>query len=102
MISTSKEILEKFIRELHRLTTCVKAMTLNLMLLINDELKGAANVVFNPRNAMHVSRNDGLMETFTNHKKDTMILTNALISMTSDRYSAEQRAQQQACLNWKG
>lgn len=76
--------------------------TLNLMLLINDELKGAANVVFNPRNAMHVSRNDGLMETFTNHKKDTMILTNALISMTSDRYSAEQRAQQQACLNWKG
>ena len=102
MISTSKEILEKFIRELHRLTICVKIMTLNLMLLINDELKGAANVVFNPRNAMHVSRNDGLMETFTNHKKDTMILTNALISMTSDRYSAEQRAQQQACLNWKG
>lgn len=74
--------------------------TLNILLLINNEIKRASNAVFNPRNAMHISRNDGLMEPFFNHKKDTMILTNALINTTKG-YTKEEYDLFDMCRNWK-
>ena len=74
--------------------------TLNILLLINNELKRASNAVFNPRNAMHISRNDGLMEPFFNHKKDTMVLTNALINITNG-YTEDEMRLFDACRNWK-
>ena len=49
---------------------------------------------------MHISRNDGLMEPFFNHKKDTMILTNALINTTKG-YTKEEYDLFDMCRNWK-
>ena len=69
----------------------MKISTLNIFLIINNEIKKAANAVFNPRNAMHISRNDGLMESMTNHKKDVMVLTNALINTTKGYTPEEER-----------
>lgn len=74
--------------------------TLNIMLLINNDLKEASNIVFNPRNAMHVSRNDGEMNSFLNLKKDVMILSNALISMTNDGYTVDDYQEIEDCQNW--
>ena len=49
---------------------------------------------------MHISRNDGLMEPFFNHKKDTMVLTNALIN-TTNGYTDDEMRLFEACRNWK-
>ena len=62
----------------------------------------AAEEVFNPRNAMHISRNDGKMETFFNLKKDTMVLTNTLLSITNDGYNEEDYKTFEDCKNWRG
>lgn len=74
--------------------------TLNLILLINNDLKLATNNVFNPRNAMFISRNDGNMETFFNLKDDAVILINAFLSMTNDKYTQEDIDEIEACKNW--
>lgn len=74
--------------------------TLNIILLINDELKRAANTVFNPRNAMHISRNDGRMNPLYNLNKDVMVLSNALLSMTDDGYTQDERDAIEKCKAW--
>ena len=105
IVSTSKESLEKFIRELHRKLynnrICVKTMTLNIALLINNDLKEAAKSVFNPRDCMHISRNDGEMDTFSNLNKDTIIMINALLSMTENGYSQDDYDLMEDCKNYK-
>jgi hypothetical protein len=57
----------------------------------------AANRVFNPRNAMHISRNDGMMNNQFNHRKDTMILLNVFLSMCNDKYSQKDNMLFEAC-----
>ena len=76
-------------------------MTLNIVLLINNDLKDAAKSVFNPRDCMHISRNDGEMDTFSNLNKDTIIMSNALLSMTEDGYSDEDYELMEDCKNYK-
>ena len=46
---------------------------LNIVYIINDEFLEKANKVFNPRNSMHISKNDGKFDNNTSHKRDTII-----------------------------
>ena len=74
--------------------------TLNIILIINNDLKAAASEVFNPRNAMFISRNDGSMERFYNIQDDAMILVNTFLSMTNNNYTVEDLNEFAACQNW--
>ena len=76
--------------------------TLNIVLLINDDLKEAANVVFNPRNAMHISRNDGRMNSYYGLSKDVLVLSNTMLSMTDDQYTQEELDEIEKCKAWNG
>ena len=49
---------------------------------------------------MFISRNDGNMETFFNLKDDAVILINAFLSMTNDKYTQEDIDEIEACKNW--
>ena len=70
---------------------------MNILLCINKEFTEAANRVFNPRNACHISRNDGMMNNQFNHRKDTMILLNVFLSMCNDNYTQEDNMLFDAC-----
>ena len=66
--------------------------TLNILLIINKDFQTAAENVFNPRNAMYISKNDGMFNNSYNHKRDTIINMNTLVQLSRDKYSAEQIA----------
>lgn len=77
--------------------------TLNIMLIINKDFQTAAEYVFNPRNSMYISKNDGMFNNSYNHKRDTIINMNTFVQLSRDRYSDEQiekivQAQQQAAM----
>lgn len=64
--------------------------TLNILLIINKEFEVAADYVFNPRNAMYISKNDGMFNNSYNHKRDTIINMNTLVQLSRQYYSPEQ------------
>lgn len=64
--------------------------TLNILLIINKEFQEAAENVFNPRNAMYISKNDGMFNNAYNHKRDTIINMNTLVQLSRSRYSTKQ------------
>ena len=64
--------------------------TLNIMYLINKDFIDAAERVMNPRNAMQISRNDGMFNSDVNHAKDILINCNSMIQLSRDKYSAKQ------------
>lgn len=73
------------------------------MLIINKDFQTAAEYVFNPRNSMYISKNDGMFNNSYNHKRDTIINMNTFVQLSRDRYSDEQiekivQAQQQAAM----
>lgn len=64
--------------------------TLNIHYIVNQQFYEAAFKVFNPRNAMYISRNDGYFNDLVNHEKDIMININTMVSMGRKHYSKEQ------------
>lgn len=60
------------------------------MLIINKEFQTAAEYVFNPRNSMYISKNDGMFNNSYNHKRDTIINMNTFVRLSRDRYTPEQ------------
>lgn len=64
--------------------------TLNILLIINKEFQEAAENVFNPRNSMYISKNDGMFNNSYNHKRDTIINMNTLVQLSKDNYSKKQ------------
>lgn len=66
--------------------------TLNILLIINKDFQLAAENVFNPRNAMYISKNDGMFNNSYNHKRDTIINMNTLVQLSRSRYTSEQIA----------
>lgn len=60
------------------------------MLIINKEFQTAAEYVFNPRNSMYISKNDGMFNNSYNHKRDTIINMNTFVQLSRDSYSPEQ------------
>lgn len=65
---------------------------LNILLIINDDFKKRAFQIFNPRNTMYISRNDGQFNNDVNHQKDTLINANTFIELGRDIYTAEDLA----------
>lgn len=64
--------------------------TLNILLIINKEFQEAAEHVFNPRNSMYISKNDGMFNNSYNHKRDTIINMNTLVQLSRSYYTPEQ------------
>lgn len=60
------------------------------MYIINQAFLEQAERVFNPRNAMYISRNDGMFNNDVNHCRDTLINANSLLYLSRDNYSPEQ------------
>lgn len=69
------------------------------MLIINDRFFERANQVFNPANAMQVSRNDGKFNNQVNHQRDTIINFNTLIHLGRSNYSPAELEQIKAVKN---
>ena len=63
---------------------------LNILYLINKEYIARSERVFNPRNAMYISRNDGLFNNAVNHQKDLLANINTFIDLGRDNYTAEE------------
>lgn len=81
-----------FLRELHRLTTYVKIEDcLNIIYVPNKKFWESAMEVFNPRNSMMISRNDGTFNNDMNIFKDMIINSNGLINLGRDNYSIGQK-----------
>lgn len=69
-----------------------KGDTLNILLIINKEFQTAAENVFNPRNSMYISKNDGMFNNSYNHKRDTIINMNTLVQLSRSKYTPQQLA----------
>lgn len=63
---------------------------LNIMYLINKTFIEQADRVFNPKNAMYISRDDGLFNNDVNHQRDTLVNANTMINLSRRYYSKEQ------------
>lgn len=63
---------------------------LNIMYLINKAFIEQADRVFNPRNAMQISRDDGLFNNDINHQRDTLVNANTLVQLSRKYYTKEQ------------
>lgn len=62
---------------------------LNVMLIINDAFYQRTFEVFNPRNSMYISKNDGMFNNAVNHQRDTIINTHTLVKLSRKNYSEE-------------
>ena len=64
----------------------------NILLIINKDFQTAAENVFNPRNSMYISKNDGMFNNSYNHKRDTIINMNTLVQLSRSKYTPQQLA----------
>lgn len=64
---------------------------LNVFIIINKAFFERAYVVFNPRNAMYISRIDGKLNKDVLVQRDTLINANTLLHLGRNRYTKEQR-----------
>lgn len=62
---------------------------LNILLIINDAFYQRTFEVFNPRNNLYISKNDGMFNNATNHQRDTIINTQTLLKLSRKNYSKE-------------
>ena len=60
------------------------------MLIINKAFDQRAQIVFNPRNAMYISRIDGKLNKDVLVQRDTLINANTLMYMGRDKYTKKQ------------
>ena len=65
---------------------------LNVMHIINEPFFIRAWEVFNPRNAMYLSRNDGMANSQVFPERDTIINAQSLNDMTFGFYTDEEKA----------
>ena len=64
--------------------------TLNIFLIINQKFYERCFEIFNPRNAMYISRNDGKLNSSVLVQRDTLINANTLLYLGRDKYTPEQ------------
>ena len=62
---------------------------MNILLIINDAFYQRTFEVFNPRNSMYISKNDGMFNNQVNHQRDTIINTQTLVKLSRKNYSQE-------------
>lgn len=65
---------------------------LNILFLINGAMIERSMQIFNPRNAMYISRSDGLFNKAVMVQRDTVINANTLVSLTRNDYSEDDLA----------
>lgn len=65
---------------------------LNILLITNDDFYHRAYEVFNPRNAMYISRNDAKFNTAMSHQKDTIISAHTMMRIGRESYTPEELA----------
>lgn len=65
---------------------------LNVFVIINQEFFKRAYEIFNPRNAMYISRNDGYFNLDVCMQRDTLINANTLVRLGRDKYRPDQLA----------
>lgn len=65
---------------------------LNILLILNRKFYERCYEIFNPRNAMYISRNDGLTNMAVLVQRDTIINANTLIYLGRKNYTEEQMA----------
>lgn len=70
-----------------RLNVKILGDTLNILLIINKDFQTAAENVFNPRNSMYISKNDGMFNNSYNHKRDTIINMNTFVQLSRSNYT---------------
>ena len=58
--------------------------------MINKDFARAASLAFNPRNAMHISKNDGFFDNAYNQQRDTIINLNTFVQIGRGNYTEEQ------------
>ena len=61
------------------------------MHIVNSNFYEMAREVFNPRNAMYISRNDGMLNKDVLPQKDTLVNLNTLNDMSLRKYSDDER-----------
>jgi DNA-directed RNA polymerase beta' subunit len=66
--------------------------TLNIKMLYNEKFADECEKVYSPRNAFCISRNDGRMNPSINIFKDTVINLNALINLSKEYYTEENKS----------
>lgn len=62
---------------------------LNIFIIINRAFYERCNIVFNPRNAMYISRVDGKMNADVLVQRDTLINANTLLHLGRHNYTKE-------------
>ena len=58
-------------------------------MIISEAFYKRADQIYNPRNAMYISRNDGKFNNSVNHQRDTIINTNTFIRLGRSMYTKE-------------
>lgn len=66
---------------------------LNILFIINAAFFRRAYEIFNPRNAMYISRNDGMMNKAVMVQRDTLINANTLLNLTRYKHTKEEIAE---------
>jgi len=64
--------------------------TLNILYIINEDFRRAAEAVLNPCNALLISKNDGMFNSDYNHQRDTIINANSLLQLSRAKYTPEE------------
>lgn len=64
--------------------------TLNIMHIINSHFFARAYEVFNPRNAMYISRKDGMLNGDVLPMKDTLVNANTLNYLSLNDYNKKE------------
>ena len=75
--------------------------TNNVLYVINDEFFKALYHVFNPRNNMHISKNDGRFEDATSHQRDTIVNLNTMFKLGRKYETPEERKKKMMLLQHK-
>lgn len=65
-------------------------LTLNIVLICNKDFQYAAERVFNPANAMIISKNDGYFNNGYNNQRDCFINCNTMWQLSDDKYTPEE------------
>lgn len=63
---------------------------LNTIVIISDAFYEACRMIFNPRNAMYISHDDGLFNTQVCIERDSVINANTLMNLGRKNYTKKQ------------
>ena len=78
------------LRILILLNILINTDCLNILYIINKDFLERANEIFNPRNAMCISRNDGTFDNSINHQRDLIININTFTRLGRKYHTEEE------------